>query len=232
MDTLDTGHLVALALIAVVALVATALARRRPGAWIPAFSRLLAVVILTAYVVENVAAIDQGIWTARRFLPLHLSDVVTIVAALAMWTARPLPFELTYFWGLTASLQATLTPDLGDAFPDVFYFTFFITHGGVVVAAIFLAAGRRMVARSGAVLRIFAYTVGVAALAAIGNAATGGNYMWLREKPDSASLLDLLGPWPVYILATGALALAMFYVLDTPFRRHRRAAGPRTPAAD
>ncbi len=230
MDALETGHVAVLLLIAVVAAVATTAARRRPGPWVGVFSRALAIVILAGFVADHVAAAERGLWSLERYLPLHLTDAVTIVSVLALWTLRPVLVELTYFWGLTASLQATLTPDLAQGFPDVLYFTYFVTHGGAIVAAIFLVAGRHVVPRSGAVFRVFRITVAFAALAAVGNFATGGNYMWLREKPSSASLLDVMGPWPLYIIAAAGLALAMFYVLDTPFRR-QRAGGRGEPAA-
>jgi uncharacterized membrane protein YwaF len=48
--------------------------------------------------------------------------------------------------------------------------------------------------------------------------------MFLREKPGRASLLDLMGPWPWYIPAAALLALALYVLLDLPFRRW-----PRTP---
>jgi uncharacterized membrane protein YwaF len=41
-----------------------------------------------------------------------MTDAATLVATLALWSPRPLLFELTYFWGLTASLLAVLTPGL------------------------------------------------------------------------------------------------------------------------
>ena len=92
------------------------------------------------------------------------------------------------------------------------------------MAACLLVFGRRLRPRPGAVRRAIAAT---AAVAAIANVATGGNYMFLREKPGSGSLLDLIGPWPVYILVAAILAFAMFAALDAPFRsgRHRRRAG-------
>ena len=53
--------------------------------------------------------------------------------------------------------------------------------------------------RPGAVPRVFAVSLGMAAVAGAADLIIGGNYMYLREKPGSASLLDQMGPWPVYI---------------------------------
>ena len=68
---------------------------------------------------------------------------------------------------------------------------------------------------------MFGATLVVAVAAGTANLLTGGNYMWLREKPDEASLLDVMGPWPWYIVSAAVLALALFTLLDLPFRRRR-----------
>lgn len=212
-ETLSTAHLGAIAATAIVCALAIAAARRHPGPWVRWSARLLALVLIAAYLTEQITNGLRGEWSVQRSLPLHLTDAVTIVAAAALWSPRPLPFELTYFWGLTASLQAVLTPNLDETFPDIFYWTFFVTHSGSVLAAIFLAWGLDRHPREGAVHRVFAATAAFAALAAATNLATGGNYMFLRRKPEQASLLDLFGPWPVYIAVAAVLALAMFAVL-------------------
>ena len=111
-------------------------------------------------------------------------------------------------------MQAVLSPDLADTYPDALFLTYFVTHTGAVVAACVLVFGLRLLPRAGAVRRVYALTAAFASLAAIGCLATGGNYMFLRRKPSAGSALDPLGPWPVYILGAAALGLAMLLVLD------------------
>jgi hypothetical integral membrane protein (TIGR02206 family) len=220
-ELLETEHVAAVAATTLLAGLAVLAARTWSAGTIVLFSRGLALLILVAFATDHVVAIARGDWSVDRYLPFHLTDAVTIVAALALWTARPLPVELAYFWALTASLQAVLTPDLGEGFPDPYFWTYFVTHSGAVVAACLLVFGRDLQPRPGAVRRAFVATAGVAGAAALANLLTGGNYMFLREKPDSGSLLDLMGPWPWYIAAAAVLALALFVALDAPFRRRR-----------
>ena len=68
---------------------------------------------------------------------------------------------------------------------------------------------------------MFAITLAMAAAAGIGNLITGGNYLDLRAKPSQASLLDQMGPWPVYIVVAAAIALILFAALDRLARSPR-----------
>jgi uncharacterized membrane protein YwaF len=56
--------------------------------------------------------------------------------------------------------------------------------------------------------------------------------MYLRHTPEVPNLLDLMGPWPVYIVAAAGLALAIFAALDLPFSLRRRAASAKSKQAD
>jgi len=220
MKLFSAAHLAAIALTVLAGVLLVVAARARPGRWLVPLSRLLGVLILGGFLTEQAVVAARGDWSLRVYLPLQLSDVVTLAAVLALWTERPLFVELTYFWGLTASLQAVLTPDLGSGYPDITFFTFFVTHGGAVAAALLLVAGRRLAPGAGAVRRAFLATLVVAGAAGLGDLLTGANYMFLRSKP-TASLLDVMGPWPLYIAGAGALAVAMFAAIDAPFRRGR-----------
>jgi hypothetical integral membrane protein (TIGR02206 family) len=222
-DNWSVDHTAAL-LGTAVTVVVVIVGARRSDAWAARAGRALAMVILVAYLGEHITYAVRGDWTARVNLPLHLTDVVTLASVAALW--RPdwsLLVELVYFWALSASLQAVLTPELGNGFPDPLFFTYFATHSGAVAAACLLVFGTRRTPRPGAVSRTYAVTLGVALLAAVATVLTGGNYMFLRRKPAHGSLLDLMGPWPAYILSAAALALVLFAALAAAARR----VGPR-----
>jgi hypothetical integral membrane protein (TIGR02206 family) len=211
MEHWSAEHVAALATTAAVAALLVGGARHRPDAWATRAGLVLALVILGGYLCEQITYALRDEWTARVNLPLHLTDAVTFAAIVALWRPeRTLFVELVYFWALTATLQAVLTPDLGASFPDPLFLGYFATHGGAVVAACLLVIGSCRTPRPGAVWRVYAITAGFAVLAAAGTLITGGNYMYLRRKPSDGSLLDVMGPWPVYIVVAAALGLAMF----------------------
>ena len=193
-----------------------------------AVGRVLAVVIAAGYVTEGLAYALRGEWTLRVNLPLQLTDAVTLTAIAALWRPRALLVDLLVLWAFTASLAAVLMPDLDEGLPALFAVTFFVTHGGAIAAACLLLA-RGLAPRPGAARRVFAVTAALAAVAAVADLATGGNYFFLRRPPASGSLLDLLGPWPWYIGASAVLALALFALVEALVSRVRGAGPSGTP---
>ena len=213
MRQFSDAHLAALGVLVLTAGVSVWAPRHHPGRWIESAARVLALVIFAGWAGEYVADVVLGDWTLRYGLPLQLTDAVSAASILALLTRRMALIELAYFWSLTASLQALLTPDLGESFPNVYYFTYFTYHIGAVVAACFLVLGCRHYPRPGAVWRVYAATLGFAVVAGIGDLLTGGNYMYLRHKPVHNSLLSVMGPWPWYIASTAALGLGLLFVV-------------------
>jgi hypothetical integral membrane protein (TIGR02206 family) len=222
-DAFSAEHLAVLAVTAAAAVAAGLAARRdQEGRRTRIGARALALLLVANEVVFHIVhQVDQGL-SPRGDLPLHLTDAATIAAVVALWRDSPLAFELTWFWAGSATLQALLTPDLHRAFPDHRWWWFVIAHAGVIVAAVLMAWGMRRTPRPGAVPRVFAWSLLVTGLAAVGNVLFDGNYMYLDHKPRGGSLLDLMGPWPWYIATTAALALALLWLLDRPFDGRRR----------
>lgn len=115
--------------------------------------------------------------------------------------------------------MAVLTPNLWSPWPSYPAIYFFIAHGTVIIAVVVLAFGRIVEWRPGAPWRAFGLLLAYAALVGAFDAVFKTNYMYLCHKPGSASLLNLLGPWPLYLLTSAVTTLLLFWFLWLPVRR-------------
>ena len=155
-------------------------------------------------------------------LPLELCDATLCLTIIALFTLSPAIFDLAYYGALAGTPMALLTPDLWEAFPSFLTVEFFVTHGMVVVAVLYLIWSGSARPRPGSVWRAllagnaFALAVGVFDL------IFKTNYMYLCWKPANPSLLDFMGPWPWYIASGEGIALVLFSLLYLPFRARRQ----------
>ena len=216
-------HLTVLFVTAICCAVAMALGSRlrgRPAGLIA--GRILALLLLAAQIADPFIAHDLGWLRWNNSLPLELCDAASFAVMLALWGQRQLAFELAYFWGLAGTLQAIVTPDLGDAlaFPHPEFVRFFVLHIGIVAGVFYLGPGLGMRPRRAAEFRVLAMTLAYAGLVGIVNWALDANYMYLCAKP-TASPLDWFGPWPWYLVGATAMAAAMFALLALPYRFSR-----------
>lgn len=153
----------------------------------------------------------------RELLPLHVCGILYYVCALALWKGSQLGYEIAYFWGMGGTLQALLTPEMEAPFPDPTFFSHFVGHGALVLAILYATIALRMRPVPASILRALAATLIYAVLLLPLNLLLGTNYMYLLAKPKAASLLDLLGPWPWYVVAATGLALISYLVWYLPF---------------
>jgi hypothetical integral membrane protein (TIGR02206 family) len=219
-ETLGADHLAVLALTAAGAFALVALARRHRGDRTGATLRLtLAASMLAGVLVYVGAELRLGQVALVEFLPLHLCDAAIFVGIFALVTRHALASELLYFWALAGSTLAMVTPEVIWAFPDWRFVVFFLMHGLTVIAAAVLTFGFGCRPRPGAAWRAFGLTLAYAAFVALLNRLFDANFLYLRAKPVTPTLLDHFGPWPWYIVASGAIGLALFHVLALPFRR-------------
>jgi hypothetical integral membrane protein (TIGR02206 family) len=185
--------------------------------------------------------VGEGFWYFAKgvpwpfLLPLQLCDLAAFVTAATLFRRSPRWFEPAYFWAMAGTLQALLTPDVAMGFPSSEFGFFFVPHG-LVIAGVFFATGTLgLRPRPGAVFRVAAMTLAACAVAGAANRRWGTNYLYLREKPGAASLMDWLGPWPWYLLSLVPVALLFMALWYSPFwladRRAARSWRGRTARA-
>lgn len=158
-----------------------------------------------------------------RSIPLNLTDLATGAAAYAWWSRRHWAFALTYYWGLVLSTQALISPVLtGPDFPDYRFLGFWSIHLLVVWAAIYLTWGLRTRPTWRSYRIAVTVTLLWAAAAFTVNRIAGTNYGFLNAKPQTPSLLDVLGPWPLYLLTAASLIFTVWALMTWPWVRRPR----------
>ena len=229
------SHWAALGMFAIGCVALVVLGRaQRPGAGggcterARGFGQAFALAIVFVMVGTKLNEFLPGEWRIGGSLPLQLCDLAWLTAVGALWTLGRRWFALTYYWGLTLTLQGLLTPALsGPDYPGVDYLAFFAMHLVIVWAAVYLTWGIGMRPEWGdyrfAIVATLVWAVATFAF----NLIAGTNYGYLNDKPGSASVLDLLGPWPWYVLVEAVVILVGWALLTWPWTRIGR---PR-PAA-
>lgn len=182
------------------------------------FSRAFAVMILLLSLASQFYSLVPP--SIERSVPLHLSDLVPLVAAYALFFHHQWAYALTYYWGLVLSSQALASPALtGPDFPHLNFLSFWGSHILVVWAAIYLTWGLGMRTEWHSYRITVAITAAWAAVTMTFNTMADTNYGFLNHKPKTASVLDLLGPWPWYLLPVTALLLAVWALMTWPWVR-------------
>ncbi len=220
-------HLAAIGtILAVIAIACLVLARRE--AWRRPFRIGVACLLVAQELSFEAWHVSIGDFHPGLHLPFHLCGMAIVLSVVLMLTRHPLVFEVVYFWGLGGATQAILTPDLGAyTFPHYRFFQIFLSHGLILLTLVYMPIVEGLRLRRGAYPRVVGITLGWMVLAAGINLATGGNYGFICHKPATASLLDVMGPWPWYLLGMLGLGLAVFGILALPWWVVARVRGRR-----
>lgn len=167
-----------------------------------------------------------GNWDIEQSLPLHYSDALRFITAVALIRRSRWAVAISYYWGLTLNPQAMVTPhptqlELSSGSSVVYWGL----HIAVLLAPLVLiwGLGHRPSWRD------FSWGYGTAllwaALVMPLNALLGTNYAFLNEQPDGASVLDALGPWPVYVFWQVALVGLLWALMTWPWTRREEGRG-------
>ena len=161
--------------------------------------------------------IFKGNYNIATDLPLFLCSFMALFIFIFTYSRKYWLFEILLFWIIAGTSQAVVTPDIPFGFPSFDYFRYWIAHLGLLVIifyAIFVLKMRptwKSMFKSFLALQLYAIIIfGI-------NYILNGNYFYLNEKPNSASALDYLGEWPIYLLTIEAILIPYFFIIYLPF---------------
>lgn len=126
-------------------------------------------------------------------------------------------YEILFFWIIAGTLQAVITPDIASGFPTFDYVRYWVVHLGLLMVISYATLVFKMMPNFKSVFKsFFALQLYFLAIVVV-NDLLNANYFYLNEKPQSASLLDYLGDWPMYIIIVQAVLIPYFLLIYLPF---------------
>ena len=153
-------------------------------------------------------------------LPLELCDVSVWLMAAVLLTRRPALFDVAWYWAIAGAGNALFTPDFTEN-TLFMWVQYFLSHGLIVASALYLAWSGQMRPRPGSVARAMLAVNFFAVVVGGFDYFFNADYMFLRHRPVGATLLDVLGPWPWYIVVCEFVALGLFVLIYLPFRQSK-----------
>jgi hypothetical integral membrane protein (TIGR02206 family) len=221
-ETYGPSHLTVLAIFIVGVVLIVLVGRKlRESPAEQAVRRTFAVAILSITVPLQILQFTPDEWNLQTSLPFQLCDLAWMFAVYALWTRNRLASTITYLWGITLTTQGMLTPDLASDFPEPRFLMFWGMHLLIVWASFFLVLGLRILPTWHTYRQTVAITLAWAVSAYVFNVIAGTNYGYLNRLPKSSSLLDYLGPWPLFVVLEIAIVAVVWALLTWPWVRRQ-----------
>lgn len=218
-ELFGTSHLAALALIVIAAAILPRFIKTHSSEIFERnFRYSMAALIWIQEIILNIYRVVTDTWIIQTSLALHLCGLAILVLPIMLIRRSYFLYELTYFWGLAGATQALLTPNIDVAFPHFRYWQFFISHGLIIFAVIYATVIFSWRPTANSAVKAFFVTLGLLLPIGAFNWLTGSNYFFIAHKPPTASVLDYMGPWPLYILGMIAMGILMFSLVYLPVK--------------
>ncbi len=225
------AHLATLAIVALVAIGFTlerrALSSERSRRQL---DRGLAIVILIVQGGMTVVMFLPGMFDVCRSVPLQICDVGWMLGVYALWTQRRWAAAVVYYWGLSATSLAMITPELLEAFPSFWFLMFFFGHGALAAMAVYLCWGVGLHPNWRLYRQTIAFTIGYAVFVYFVNAVLDTNFFCVSRKPPPGTMLDYFGPYPTHIVIATGIAVTAWALLTWPWTGGRQEADPISPS--
>ncbi|WML56706.1 TIGR02206 family membrane protein [Neobacillus sp. PS2-9] len=162
--------------------------------------------------------IINGSWNVSHAIPLELCSISLMLTIVLLLTRLKIIYEILLFTALLGASQALLTPLLNYDFPHFRFFHFFYTHLLIIWVPLYFTWVLGYHPTIWSVVKLFVFLNVLMPIIMFINKVVDGNYMFLSHKPDSASLLDVLGSYPWYILSLEGLLISLSLIVWVIFR--------------
>ena len=169
--------------------------------------------LVSGFVVSNQILKFLKGYDINEDLPLFLCGLMGLIIPFFTVSRKYWMYEILVFWVFAGTLQAVITPDIDTGFPTFNFIRYWVLHSGLILIMFYAFFVFKMKPTLKSLWKSFgALQIYVISMFTI-NYFLGSNYFYLNEKPKGATLLDIFGPWPIYLLVTELMILPFFFAI-------------------
>lgn len=156
-------------------------------------------------------------------LPLHICDILAVIAAFALLKPNRKTSALLYFCALALAGQAIITP-IGNQNPVIFRFwLFWLLHAGIISASIYDLVVRKY----RPIFKDYLFVVGCGLLYFVLilplDITFDWNYGYIgNQTPDSPTVIDSLGAWPLRLVWMFAIVFVVQFLMYLPWMKQEK----------
>ena len=178
---------------------------------------VLSLIPAQATIFNIIFPLIEGDFNFYEDLPFHVCRFAALIAPWVIWKENKFWMGILYFWILAGTLNANITPDVQYGFPHWTYFEYWLLHSFLVILPLYYVIVLKVRIEFRDLKNAFWAANVFLIVTLLINISIGSNYMYTKAKPPVPSLLDMLGPWPVYLISGQLLAGILFLLLYLPF---------------
>ena len=182
------------------------------------FSTGFGISLLCIWVIYNIYYFLPINFKPALSLPLHMCDVLTVVAVFSLIKPNRKTSAILYFCALALAGQAIITP-VGNQNPAVLRFwLFWFLHAGLIAASVYDLVVRkyRPVFKDYlfAVAGVLLYIVIILPIDII----FGWNYGYIGNQPSGSATIEALGAWPQRLVLMFAFVFFIQFIMYLPWK--------------
>ncbi len=184
--------------------------------WLHKTTFILGGFLLSVAILSHPYQLALGRWSLQSSLPLQMCAISALLSGLLLLFKRQWMYEIVYFWGIPGAFHSLMTPEFTLGTDGLFFIEYFVSHGGIILSALWVTLLYKMKPRKGSWWKIFLWSQLLLPIVGSLNWLLDANYMYLCAPP-SVENPFLVGEFPYHLIGLELAGLLHFAIVYLPF---------------
>ena len=213
------AHLITLFIIIAIAIVFPLIVKTRPVSQIILITKIMGVSLISLEFIKPLIWHYSMDFQWIELVPIHMCNLSTLFIGIFLITKKRLFFEVAFFWGIGGGINALITPDIPNSFPDPQYILFFFGHGLLIIAIAYACISLANRPTLNSVKNGIYFSLITLPVIYFINKILGppANYWYLGSKPVGDSILNLFPAPPLHIPVLIIIGVILFFLIYSPY---------------